>query len=240
MTKLIDTHFHLDMYKNHKEIFVYLNQKKIYTLCMTNSPGVFISCNQLYSEGKYVRFAIGFHPLNFRLTDKDLDDFFWLLPSVDYVGEIGLDFSNKKCLPKERQMIYFERIVERCAILNKLMSIHVRKAEAEVIKILEKYMPRRIIIHWFSGSESELKMFLKLGCYFSINANMVLSNLKIVKHIPRDKILIESDGPYSRINGIKYKPELLSKEYEIISNKLNEPELTSIVFQNFKRLLMIK
>ena len=240
MTKLIDTHFHLDMYKNHKEIFAYLNQKKIYTLCMTNSPGVFISCNQLYSEGKYVRFAIGFHPLNFRLTDKDLDDFFWLLPSVDYVGEIGLDFSNKKCLPKEQQMIYFERIVERCAVLNKLMSIHVRKAEAEVIKILEKHMPRRVIIHWFSGSKSELKMFLKLGCYFSINANMVLSNLEVVKQIPKDKILIESDGPYSRVNGIKYKPGLLGDEYEIISDKLNEPELTSIVFGNFKRLLMIK
>lgn len=207
---------------------------------MTNSPGVFISCNQLYSEGKYVRFAIGFHPLNFRLTDKDLDDFFWLLPSVDYVGEIGLDFSNKKCLPKEQQMIYFERIVERCAVLNKLMSIHVRKAEAEVIKILEKHMPRRVIIHWFSGSKSELKMFLKLGCYFSINANMVLSNLEVVKQIPKDKILIESDGPYSRVNGIKYKPELLGDEYEIISDKLNEPELTSIVFGNFKRLLMIK
>ena len=38
----------------------------------------------------------------------------------------------------------------------------------------------------------------------------------------------------------KYKPELLRKEYEIISNKLNEPELTTIVFQNFKRLLMTK
>lgn len=69
---------------------------------------------------------------------------------------------------------------------------------------------------------------------------MVLSNLKIVKQIPRDKILIESDGPYSRVNGKKYKPELLRKEYEIISNKLNEPELTTIVFQNFKRLLMTK
>ena len=120
------------------------------------------------------------------------------------------------------------------------MSIHVRKAEAEVIKILEKHMPRRVIIHWFSGSKSELKMFLKLGCYFSINANMVLSNLEVVKQIPKDKILIESDGPYSRVNGIKYKPELLGDEYEIISDKLNEPELTSIVFGNFKRLLMIK
>lgn len=40
MKGLIDTHFHLDMYKNHAEIFEYLNEKHIYTLAMTNSRRV--------------------------------------------------------------------------------------------------------------------------------------------------------------------------------------------------------
>ena len=43
MIGLIDTHFHLDMYKKYDEIFQYLEVEKQYTLCMTNSPGVFLS-----------------------------------------------------------------------------------------------------------------------------------------------------------------------------------------------------
>ena len=40
MRGLIDTHFHLDMYRNYEEVFHYLEKEKQYTLCMTNSPGV--------------------------------------------------------------------------------------------------------------------------------------------------------------------------------------------------------
>ena len=75
MIGLIDTHFHLDMYKNYNEIFQYLEVEKQYTLCMTNSPGVFLSCRDLFQNSKYVKFALGFHPLNADLTSKDINDF---------------------------------------------------------------------------------------------------------------------------------------------------------------------
>ncbi len=48
MRGLIDTHFHLDMYRNYEEVFHYLEKEKQYTLCMTNSPGVFMSCKDLF------------------------------------------------------------------------------------------------------------------------------------------------------------------------------------------------
>ena len=48
MYGLIDTHFHIDMYKNYEEIFRYIENEKQYTLCMTNSPGVFMSCKDLF------------------------------------------------------------------------------------------------------------------------------------------------------------------------------------------------
>lgn len=84
MAKLIDTHFHLDIYKNHAQVFRYLNENKIYTLCMTNSPGVYISCQKLYGYDKYVKFAMGFHPLEKNLCEKDLNDFCgcWIPPST--------------------------------------------------------------------------------------------------------------------------------------------------------------
>ena len=62
MGKLIDTHYHLDYYKNHKELYDSINELKQYTLCVTNSPGVFVSCKKIYEETTYLKFAMGFHP----------------------------------------------------------------------------------------------------------------------------------------------------------------------------------
>lgn len=237
MIGLIDTHFHLDLYKNHQEIVDFLNEKKIYTLCVTNSPGIYESCRKLYSSKKYTKFAMGFHPMNHELTEKDFTDFMWLLPRVLYVGEVGLDYSAKKTIAKEKQKYYFDKIIEKCAEQNKLITVHLRKAEDEAIKIITRYKPQKCIIHWFAGTESQLQQLIECECYFSVNANMIVSNLELVKKIPLKKILIESDGPFSKVNGKKYRPELLLQEYEIIAKALDEPDLISVVYNNFYTLL---
>ena len=43
-------------------------------------------------------------------------------------------------------------------------------------------------------------------------ANMILQNNEMIKNIPKDKILVESDRPYSKVNGKKYSPEMLRNE----------------------------
>lgn len=71
---LIDTHFHLDFYRDHKYWYDYINQNRQYTLCVTNSPGVYHSCKRLYPETKYLKFALGFNPKSivFEKFDKRL------------------------------------------------------------------------------------------------------------------------------------------------------------------------
>jgi len=59
----------------------------------------------------------------------------------------------------------------------------------------------------------------------------------MLNEIPKMRILIESDGPYSRVNEVKYKPQLLKAEYELIAKAMNEPELIQIVYDNFKTIL---
>ena len=49
--------------------------------------------------------------------------------------------------------------------------------------------------------------------------------MDVVNIIPKDRLLIESDGPYSKVNGKKFSPTLLLEEYELIAKSLNEPEL---------------
>lgn len=238
MYGLIDSHFHLDMYKNYEDIFHYLEREKQYTLCMTNSPGIFLSCKDLFPNSKYVKFAIGFHPMNGELTLKNLKDFMYLLQTTNYVGEIGLDFIQKNGMAKEQQIVIFDEITSICSKNNKLMSVHIRGAEKEALQIISKHKPQKCILHWYTGSPTIQKEFIEIGCYFSVNANM-LQNMEIVNAIPREKFLIESDGPYSKVDGKKYTPQLLLTEYQLIARAIKEPDLIKIVYSNFKRLLLI-
>ncbi len=188
---LIDTHFHLDYYKEHQKIYDGINERKQYTLCMTNSPGVYISCKRIYPETKYLKFALGFHPQDVSLKDADFYDFMQLVNTTNYVGEIGLDFSRQSYISRNKQCMYFEQIVRVCAEKDKLMSVHLRRAEEEAISILKKYRPRRCIIHWFNGNGEQLQQLVDIGCYFSLNSNMVTNekNKEKLYLIPKTRVL---------------------------------------------------
>lgn len=238
MKYLIDTHFHLDHYKNYMEIAENINSLQQYTVAVTNSPGVFLSCKNLFRDNEFLKFAIGFHPQEAQLTSVDLNDFLKLISGTNYVGEVGLDYSKKTFMEPSFQKESFDKIVECCSEKNKVISIHIRKAEEDAIKIIEKYRPKKAIIHWYTGSEEHLRRLLELGCYFSINSNMVLGkNTEKYSLIPRERILIESDGPYTKVNGKKYTPKLLAEAYLSIAHFYNDKDLIIHVYENFKRLL---
>lgn len=239
MSKLIDVHFHLDFFKNHESIYEKINNLEQYTLCMTNSPGVYLSCKNLYAETKYLKFAIGFHPLDTKLKDKDFTDFISLARNANYIGEVGLDFSGSPALPNGKQIEYFESIVKMCSQKNKMFSVHLRKSEDEAIRIIGKYKPKKCIIHWFTGTIEHLKALAELDCFFSINSNMVKTTVGCskVKRIPNNLILVESDGPFTKVGSKKFSPELLSSVYEEISNCISEPNLVEMVYANFREIL---
>lgn len=238
MDNLIDTHFHIDHYKNYHEIAREINNLKQYTICVTNSPGLFLACKNTISETKYLKFALGFHPLESGIRETDIRSFLHLISRTNYVGEIGLDYSKSAKLSKEHQIQVFEAIVKKCSIENKLMTIHIRRGENDAINVIRKYSPQKCIIHWFSGSENQLIDLLDLGCYMSINTNMI-SNKNSEKYhsIPYDRLLIESDGPYTKVNGLRYEPSLLKHSYELISDFYGLSNLESVVYSNFKRIL---
>ena len=238
MGYLIDTHFHLDHYKNYKELVTQINALQQYTICVTNSPGVFHSCKKMISESKYVKFAIGFHPQDKALTNRDLYEFMRLIDQTHYVGEIGIDLSSSSYRNEDTQIESFEQIVKTCAAKNKLMTVHIRRAEEQALRIITKFSPSKCIIHWFTGSSEQLQRFIDAGCYFSVNANMISgkTNHKYLP-IPTDRLLVESDGPYTRVNGKRYTPALLQDAYSQIAQFYDDPDLIIHVYNNFKLLL---
>lgn len=232
---LIDTHFHLDCYRNHNQIFNTINKLEQYTLCVTNSPGVFLSCLRLYKETKYIKFALGVNPKEVINADI-INDFKYCFNDAKYIGEVGLDFSKPYLKNKQVQIDVFNEIIS--VSKNKVLSIHAKNCEDILVDILKFHNPSSCIIHWFSGNSTQMNKLVDLGCYFSINPNMC--NSAIIKSIPADKILIESDGPFSKLANKKFIPDMLSHYYSFIENKIEINNLEEVVYSNFSRLLKKK
>lgn len=234
----VDTHFHIDKYKDHKELYKYINYNKIFTICVTNSIEEYVSCKDSYKETKYVKFALGYNP-NVIYKDKfDMDLFRKNISNVKIIGEIGLDFSNKSMANKLYQMEVLEKIFGYTYNKNKIYSIHCYKAHDELYEILKSYKIEKFIMHWFNGTKEDLVKFIKLGAYFSINVSMLKNKeLKdIIQNIPKNKLLFESDGPYTKFKSQKYKPNDIYDIYEYISKEMKIENFIELININIKEL----
>lgn len=235
---LIDTHFHLDFYRDHKYWYDYINQNRQYTLCVTNSPGVYHSCKRLYPETKYLKFALGFNPKSIVSEKFDKRLFNHLIGEAKYIGEVGLDFTGNLKERREEQLQCFDYI---CSSINEnqVLSVHSKNAEKAVCDILKKHKVKKTILHWYSGNLETLKELIEYGYYFSINTSMLQSikGQKILKSIPQNRLLIESDGPFTKVNNQKYNPSKLQEVYSQIGAFLESPEINKLVWQNFKDLI---
>ena len=194
----------------------------------------------MYLETKYIKFALGAHPYEIN-NSFIIKEFEYCIDKSEYIGEVGLDFSEKYQRTKQLQIEVFSEIIKMGVKYNKLISVHARKSEDVLIDILQKYKPNKCIIHWFNGNKDQLNELIKLGCYFSLNCNMVTSNKEHIylQNIPKNKILIESDGPYTKVKGKKYTPEMLKDVYDIVSSSLEIEKLDRVVINNFKKILEI-
>lgn len=239
MINLIDTHFHLDYYENHKKIYDDINKLKQYTLCVTNVPEVFESCFDLYKQTKYLKFALGYNPQMIKEIPFNKNSFLRCLDKTKYIGEVGLDFSKNYIIYKNDQLKVFDYICNVAARNNKILSIHSRKAEKEVLMLLKKNRVKYAIMHWYTGSCDIIDEFIKQGYYFSVNPSMMnsISGKRIIKHIPLEKILVESDGPMGRIYGKRIVPNNIIEIYNLLNKELDIENSIEKVFLNFRALL---
>jgi TatD DNase family protein len=240
MNKLIDMHFHLDFYANHKQIYKKINDMEQHTLCVTNQPEIFESCIELYKPTKYIQFAVGYHPQNVGKVPFEKRTFINNLVKTKYVGEVGLDFSKEFSGSKNKQIEIFDFICE--ASVDKIMSIHCRMAEEKTYEILKRNRNHKMIMHWYSGNEEWLEKLIDLGAYFSINSNMLASakGSNIIGKIPIDKLFVESDGPFTKLRGKKFTVEMLESIYEelaSIRNLVNVECLKKQIASNYVALI---
>ena len=147
----------------------------------------------------YIYAAVGIHPENIE-SNTPISDIERLLrhPKCVAIGEIGLDYyynSNNRL----EQIEVFEKQILLANKLNLPVIVHDREAHADTLKILKKHKPKGVV-HCFSGSLEMAEEILNLGMYISIGGVVTFKNAKklpdIVKAIPDNQLLIETDCPY--------------------------------------------
>lgn len=216
MTKhLHDTHFHLDLQKDKHGVIENIAKNEIYTIAMTNLPDLYQKETLLYDQ-KYIRIALGFHPELVHEYPNKIPLMWKYLAEARYIGEVGLDFTDKSYV--NEQIAFFTELIARCKNdTNKIISIHSREAEKEVIDIIGTDFKFTPILHWYSGTIRNLKIACERGYYFSVNLSMTRTKkfAQMLECIPKDKLLLETDSPFtstkiSHLDSLKTVNELLN------------------------------
>ncbi len=150
----------------------------------------------------YIYGGVGVHPENARELPTDwLNTLRELLkkPKIVAVGEIGLDYHWLDECPKDRQQQAFAAQLALSKELDLPVSVHDREAHADTLEFLQKYRPRGVV-HCFSGSWETAREILKLGMYLGVGGVVTFKNARhvpeVVKSMPLDRLLLETDAPY--------------------------------------------
>lgn len=242
---MIDLHTHLDLYPNALDILPKVNKVNLFTMAVTTSPRAWVATTKVFSGYKNIKVALGLHPEIATEKFNELDLLLSYISKVDFIGEIGIDGSARFSKSLSKQEIIFESAIKECQKAGgRIISIHSRAACPKVLSVLAQYpYAGKPILHWFTGSITDLNVAIDMKCRFSVNPLMVQSKKgrDLITRIPKNLILPESDGPFATQGGKPIMPweainvsSDLSKIWRIPVN-----EVENILKKNLDKLLEV-
>jgi len=205
---LIDTHCHLD--------FKDFDDDRTAVLKRSRDSGIGVIINvassmkgtvrsiQIAEENDFIYASAGIHPHEAdSVSDNDIKLFAEFLnkPKVVAIGEIGLDY-YKNITSKENQKKLFIRLLEIAKDTSLPLIIHNRDAHIDMVDTLKNIIgsPVNGVMHCFSGDEKFLKTCLDMGFFISFTCNITYKNAsslrEIIKLVPMDRLLLETDAPF--------------------------------------------
>ncbi len=218
--------------------------------------------------------SVGLHPLNLdtglmKIKDKkerlekvfDYQKYEKLAksPKVIAIGEIGLDYYLKPKTKRKREIFKVkqkELLFEELRLAKKLnlpVIFHCRMAHFDLIQFLKEnkeVFPKKAVLHSFVGNLEELKEYLNFGYNIGFNGIIFkkiedIDFKKIIKAVPLEKILVETDTPYLAPPQVKEKRnepifvKYIIKRIADIKN-LEFEKVAETTFENAKRLFKIE
>lgn len=228
---LIDTHCHLEMDdfdKDRSEVTKRAKEAGVeYIITIGSDREGNIQGLKICSDYPEVYAAVGIHPHDAKALNKELYSEIknWVKqPKVIAIGEIGLDYHYMHS-PKEIQIDVFRKQIALAKDSGLPIIVHSREAKNDTLQILsEEASDVPGVLHCFSGDMDMAKKAINLGFYISIAGPVTFKNAKklreIAKHIPDERLLIETDAPYLSpvpMRGKRNEPSFLKHTAQVIS-----------------------
>lgn len=252
--KIIDTHAHYDDEAFDEDRDEVLRQIKevgvIAVLNCASSKKSLETTNKLTLDYDFIYGALGIHPSDANDYSKEVEENIIkkVLSNnkILAIGEIGLDYYWDENPEKDIQKKVFRAQMELARQLKLPVIIHDRDAHGDTLEIIKEYPEVKGIVHCFSGSLEFAKECVKLGYYIGITGVVTFKNAKkiteVVKGIPLDKLLVETDCPYmapSPNRGKRNKSDYIEHIIEQIAyiKENGGKEVNIAVNDNFLRLI---
>lgn len=248
MIKLFDTHCHLQFSAFDKD------RNEVMKRVLENGVGVInVGTDKKNSQEavelaqKYDNFwaAVGQHPTENGEFDGDFFENLTKNSKVVAIGETGLDFyritvgGEEARRQKEKQKSVFIEHIKLANRVKKPLVIHCRDAHEDLLDILNSNPPAggqilnspAGVMHFFTGGYEYAKQYINLGFYISFSGVITFASEyeELVKKLPLDKILIETDAPFAapkpyrgKRNEPAYVVEVVKKIAEIKGISLEE------------------
>ncbi len=257
-TTFIDTHCHLDMdaysadFKDVLERSASCGVKQVITIGIDlNSSKRAI---ELAKQHDMLYATVGIHPHDVdSISDDTYDQLTVLVENnkkyIVGLGEIGLDyFKNYSDVTSQRK--HFKKQLQLAKELQLPVIIHDRDAHDDTLSILKEIgpFPQGGVLHCFSGDLPFAKNILDLGFHISIPGIVTFKNAlelhDVAAHIPLDKMLLETDGPFlspmpyrGKRNEPSYIPHIANKIAEL--RKIEMSEVAELTTKNARELFKL-
>lgn len=253
---IIDSHCHLDniQYQDDVDTVIKtaLNEGIESFLIPGADPKDLPRAKMLSEKYDEVFFAVGVHPYDCENYNLETLKEYVKHPKCIAVGECGLDYFRlpEDEIEKERNIALQKKVfidqINFAKEVNKPLIVHIREASNDSKIILVEHNAKEIggVLHCFNASEHLLSLS-EHGFYFGIGGVVTFKNAKklvdILPKIPRDRIILETDGPYltphpfrGQRNEPKYTNNVAIKVAELLSLTLEETK--NLTTQNTKKL----
>ena len=229
---MIDSHCHLH-YINDIDSVIGEAKKNGMEAVVTSALNMEEAKKELALQERYDGFVfvcLGIHPSDIdKFTDEQLEDYIGFIrknkDNIVAVGEVGLDYNwvtNKS--KQEKSKAIFRKMVKLAEALNLPLVIHSRngkKAEesaiADTLDILKDYNAKRVMMHCFSGTESNLRDALNSGYYISYATNICWTKKHpyLAEKTPLDQMLLETDSPWLDTDSTLKNKQLNNRPWKI-------------------------
>lgn len=220
--------------------------------CSTSYESINKTC-EIIKKYDFIYGALGIHPENAdEFNEERLQEIKEIIKSnkkVVAIGEIGLDYYWDKNPSKDVQKQVFKEHMKLAENFDLPVIIHDREAHADTLEIIKEFPKVKGVVHCFSGSVEFAKELLKLGYYIGVNGVVTFKNSKkiveVIKAVPLDKIVVETDCPYlapEPKRGKRNRSDYIEYVIDKIANvkEMDGAEISRKVNDNLYKLMKMK